>query len=168
MAILIDTQIQNNLYASGSITASLGFSGHLYGTADTASFASTVAQQIALTGLTASSGIVTPSHQFTQSYYIDHSTGSYTAYTITNGDNGLLVNFSGSQVQTVTLTTSSIDAGWSAMFYQSGSGPILFTTASTSVFLRSGGNHSGSSGQYSLCSIIRVANGDFVLAGSVV
>lgn len=39
MAILINTQIQDNLYATGSIEAGGGFVGSLTGTATTASFA---------------------------------------------------------------------------------------------------------------------------------
>lgn len=105
--------------------------------------------------------IVGTSYRVTQSY-----TNTQTdSYTISNSDNGKLVQVNSGSVVTITLTTSSIDPGWSAMYYQSGGAPILFTTASTAVVMRSRGNHSGSAGQYSLCSILRTSNGDFILAG---
>ena len=141
------------LAADGNIYLSAGLDGDGVYLSDTTEL---VAGKITATDIAADS------YQLLPSYYIEHDAASYT---ITDYDNGKLLIFTGSAVQTVTLRTSGIDSAWSAMFYQSGSGPIVFATASNSTILRNRSSSTGSAGQYAMVSVIRMPSGDFVLMG---
>lgn len=125
--------------------------------ATTSSFASTIPQNIYFNSVTASA------YAISQSIF----TSQLNSYTITNNDDGHLVVVNSGSSVTVTVTTSSISPAFSAMYYQSGSGKISFTTASTAVFLKNRSNFSSSAGQYSIVSLLRVPNGDFVLGGDL-
>ncbi len=62
------------------------------------------------------------------------------------------------------MFTSSVSPTFNAMYYQSGSGQILFFTGNNTT-LNNRLNNSSSAGQYAITSVIRVPNGDFVLGG---
>lgn len=94
-------------------------------------------------------------------------TAQNSSYTLSQADDGKLVVVNSGSVVTITVTTSSISPTYSCMFYQSGSGTIMFTTASISVILRNRSGFSGSAGRYALASLLRVPNGDFVLGGDL-
>jgi len=112
--------------------------------------------------------VIGPSGSFATTNY--QLTGSYTttytnSYTISSLDDGKLVVINSGSAVTVTLTTSSINNGFNAIFYQSGSGAITFTTASTAVVLRNRQSQYKSAGLYAMVSLIRVPDGSFVLGG---
>ena len=84
------------------------------------------------------------------------------SYIISDVDDGKLVVINSGSSVYVTIT-SSVSTAFSSMFYQSGSGAILFT--GSGITLRNRNSQTASSGQYALVSLIRVPNGDFVLGG---
>ena len=79
-------------------------------------------------------------------------------------DNGALLSVSGSSAVNLFLT-SSLPYGFNCTIYQSGSGKPMVFTSSIGTILRNRQGLSGSAGQYALMSLIRIQNGDFILAG---
>src|ERR1035441_5715065 len=134
----------------------------------TASYAITAIQ--ALSAISAS--WVTPSNQVSASQIIGSDyilTGSYvnfisSSYTMSVIDNGALLSVSGSSAVNLFLT-SSLPYGFNCTIYQSGSGKPMVFTSSIGTILRNRQGLSGSAGQYALMSLIRIQNGEFILAG---
>lgn len=96
-------------------------------------------------------------------------TGSYvnfvsTSYTMSVVDNGALLSVSGSSTINLFLS-SSLPYGFNCTVYQSGSGKAVVLTSSVQTVLRNRQGLSGSAGQYALMSLIRIQEGEFVLAG---
>jgi hypothetical protein len=112
--------------------------------------------------ITASGGITSNTYQLLSNYSNFYST----SYSVTQADDGKFITVNSGSTVTVTLT-SSVSPTFNAMFYQSGSGGILFVAGSNTV-LRSRSSSTGSAGRYSLATVVRAPNGDFILGGDVV
>ncbi len=99
-----------------------------------------------------------PVYQLSSGY-----SNTYTSsFTMSYIDDGKLINMTSGSAS-VAFLTSSLSPTFNAMFYQSGSGAIVFTGSGVVIRNRSG--QTGSAGQYAMVTLIRVPNGDFVIGG---
>jgi len=98
------------------------------------------------------------------SYKLSSSySNTYTSsITMSYVDDGKLINMTSGSAS-VAFITSGLSSTFNAMFYQSGSGAIVFT--GSGVVLRNRSSQTGSAGQYAVVTLLRVSNGDFVLGG---
>ncbi len=85
-----------------------------------------------------------------------------TSITCSNSDNGKFINLiTGSKV----YLTGSLSPTFATLIYQSGSGVVNITGSKAVLQNRQG--FSNIAGQYGVISVVRVPNGDFVLAGDL-
>ena len=88
------------------------------------------------------------------------------SFILSNIDDGKFVIMVSGSTATVAISGSLISSTFNSIFYQSGSGRILFATSSGTT-LRQRQGYIGSAGQYAIMSLLRGPNGDFVLGGDV-
>lgn len=126
-------------------------------TAFTSSLTSSYAYSASV--LATTSSINVDGYQLTGNYYRDISTSPYS---LTANDNGKMLIISRSTSVTIGVS-GSLPSGFNCMMYQSGSGQFVLSTNNTTV--RNALGHSASYAQYSLCTLMRVGNGNFIFQG---
>jgi hypothetical protein len=162
-------------WATNAVSASYVTSSNVKGIVDTASYAINLTQTsynitsaLATTATNQSGGYCNASNVTSSAYTFGGSiVNTITGNSITSGamDGKVNVCLHTTSSSNITVTVSqSVSPNFSATYYQSGSGRILFATTGSAV-LRNRSSQTGSAGQYALVSLTRISTTDFILAG---